>query len=329
MKILVNAISAENGGALSNLLEIYDYAKKDTTNDWLFITSVVSVQEGNNLKLMQFPKVKKNWINRLRFDYGRFKKIVKNFNPDVVYSYDFFQREKRSNAKWYFFSTNALYFTDINFSPSNSFGLWVRQTLLQRFAYNSIRQSDVVVVETEWMAQRISNKLNIPSERIEVRKHSVRPEYQQANSIKIEAPKYFFYPTSGYIYKNLEVIIKALEILQQNNYKPLVVFTLNGNENNYVKSIKKMSEAKKLSIKWVGSQTIDQMIECYNESILLFTSYLETVGLPLLEAKSLHRKIICPDLLYAKDALKEYDNVEYFNYTDANQLAVLMKRALG
>ncbi|RZL46281.1 MAG: glycosyltransferase family 1 protein, partial [Pedobacter sp.] len=44
---------------------------------------------------------------------------------------------------------------------------------------------------------------------------------------------------------------------------------------------------------------------------LLFPSRIETLGLPLLEAASLGKFIIASDLIYARETLSEYENVDF------------------
>ena len=64
---------------------------------------------------------------------------------------------------------------------------------------------------------------------------------------------------------------------------------------------------------WVGQQNREQMSDWYAQSILLFPSYLETVGLPICEAMSVGAPVLLSDCLYARDVAKEYANARYFS----------------
>lgn len=81
---------------------------------------------------------------------------------------------------------------------------------------------------------------------------------------------------------------------------------------------------KNLPIDLIGPLTKDEVYDFYQKSILLFPSYIETVGLPLLEAKKHHAPIIAANLDYAREVLNDYDKVKYFNPDDPEKLAMLM-----
>ena len=57
----------------------------------------------------------------------------------------------------------------------------------------------------------------------------------------------------------------------------------------------------------------------YTDSILLFPSYVESFGLPLLEAKMTGTPIVASDCPFSKEILKNYNKKVFFNpddYTD-------------
>ena len=71
-----------------------------------------------------------------------------------------------------------------------------------------------------------------------------------------------------------------------------------------------------LPIEFVGSLTREQVFDFYSKSILLFSSYIETVGLPLVEAKMHKTPILVSDCEFAHEVLDDYQNVDYFNPFD-------------
>ena len=325
---VVNAISAESGGALTNLSEMYKEAVENREIQWVFITGKIKLQPKENIKVLSYPEVKKSWFHRLAFDVCRSNRIINSFQPDVVYNFDFYRRSKRTCGDYYFFATNVLYYTDIVFSIKDSKELWLRQKLLKPLAFYSIRHSDYVVIESEWLRHRITAKTGFDSNRIIVKPHKV--VITPANEVEIgQAANFFFYPTSGYIYKNTKaIILSALELAKEGLF-PSIVLTLRGDETTEIVALKQQSEKNGLSICWIGNLDCKQMGRAYQKCVLLFPSYLETVGLPLLEAKSFNRKIICADQEYAHSALNGYPNVSYFNYANTAELASLMRYAIN
>ena len=70
MKIMVFDVPADSGGALTILNQYYDKAVKDTENEWIFIISTPILKSKMNVKVVNFPWVKKSWFHRLYFDIG-------------------------------------------------------------------------------------------------------------------------------------------------------------------------------------------------------------------------------------------------------------------
>ena len=139
----------------------------------------------------------------------------------------------------------------------------------------------------------------------------------------------FFYPANDSIFKNHEVIIRACQILREIGEKDYsIVFTLNGNENEHINQLNNESDRCFLNILWLGNLPRDEVFKLYSKSILLFPSYIETIGLPIYEAISVGCPIIVADCKYAKDVAKGYNDVEFFDYYDAEKLADLMRKQI-
>ena len=324
---VVFALGAENGGALSNLRELYNQAKEDRNDLWYFVVSVAQLQSEENIKVLNYPTVKKSWFHRLWFDVFIYKKIVQKYKPDEIHNQQTYFRQKGGNARYFFYETNALFFTEVRIKPTDSFSLWLRKVLLYPFEKYSIKHSDVVIVESDWLRKTILLKLGVPDNKIMVKHHNVvLPAVFSAvnteGSITV-----FFYPASAFFYKNHVVIIEALKLLPKRGCK--VVFTLTGTENKLIRKLKTEARKFDLPILWNGNMSKTEMVEMYNSSILLFPSFLESAGLPLYEARLLNRPIICADFEYSKYAMSGYNNVVFFSYNNSQQLAELMKQHMG
>ena len=66
--------------------------------------------------------------------------------------------------------------------------------------------------------------------------------------------------------------------------------------------------------------TRECVYEQYAKSVLIFPSYIETLGLPLLEARLTGCPIIAADTPFAKEILDGYNNVAYFGQFDSIRL---------
>ena len=59
--------------------------------------------------------------------------------------------------------------------------------------------------------------------------------------------------------------------------------------------IEKEAEEKTLPIRFVGMMSREDLFAQYARSVLVFPSYIETIGLPLLEARSVGAPILAAD----------------------------------
>lgn len=82
------------------------------------------------------------------------------------------------------------------------------------------------------------------------------------------------------------------------------------------------------NINYCGFLDKENLFKCYKEKILIFPSYIETVGLPLLEARSVGGIIFVADCPYAHEVLGDYENAYFFDPMIAIDLAELMRKAI-
>lgn len=71
-------------------------------------------------------------------------------------------------------------------------------------------------------------------------------------------------------------------------------------------------------IEYLGRIPYERVLAMYKAcDALVFPSYIETYGLPLIEAASLGIPIIAADLPYAREVLAGYDGAMFVAYNDA------------
>ena len=86
MRIMVFDVPAESGGALTILNQYYDTAIKDKENDWVFVVSTPELKETDNVKVLNYPWIKKSWFHRLYFDKLVANKLVDKYNVCLLYT---------------------------------------------------------------------------------------------------------------------------------------------------------------------------------------------------------------------------------------------------
>ncbi|WP_386084749.1 glycosyltransferase [Weissella cibaria] len=120
------------------------------------------------------------------------------------------------------------------------------------------------------------------------------------------------------VYKNHKVILEALSLLPKDIKRKIqIIFTLTESELINLTEIKSIPE----EIVLTGRVNKQEVAEILSRSILIFPSYIETFGLPILEAKQIERPLIVADVPVLRESVSDYEDVQYFNPFDSRHLA--------
>ncbi|MHB8129112.1 MAG: glycosyltransferase [Mobilitalea sp.] len=322
MRVMVFDVPAEIGGALSVLNDFYNEYKSDLKNEYIFVVSKPLLNETTNIKVLRFPWIKRSWFHRLYFDHFIASKLVREYKVDNVISLQniIVPHLKKHQS---LFVHNALPFADYRFSLFEDKLLWIYQNILSRSIFKSIRKADRVIVQTIWMQEKCIKQLKIEKSKIDIKKPNINIDVKRLYTKTQDSIITFFYPASFVVFKNHKVIIDACIKLKEqgiNNYK--VIFTLNGDEDKNVSALSNQVKKYQLPVCFVGSLSREKVFDYYSNSVLLFPSFIETVGLPLIEAKMHHTDILVSNCEYAHEILDIYDKVEYFDPFDSEELKI-------
>ena len=85
-------------------------------------------------------------------------------------------------------------------------------------------------------------------------------------------------------------------------------------------------EGTEEGILYTGRIPIDKVYQYYSSSCLVFPSYIETFGYPLVEARSAGAIILASDCEFSHELLDGYDNAYFFNPFDEAELINLMRK---
>lgn len=326
MNILVYDIAAENGGAITILNWFYNMHKKDIQNKYIYLLGKYTVNNTSNITVINVPQVKKSWIHRLIFDYVRARKYLKKYHIDKVISLQNTDIPF-ANISQTVYVHNALPFSDFRFKFKEDKKLWIYQNLIGRRIKKSIKRADLTIVQTEWMKRSILDNVHRIKGNIEV----LFPQIKLFQGIHYQGGDecIFFYPANSSKFKNHNVIFQAAKILKQRGIEEYkCIFTLHGNETEEIKRIQREAEDLNINFKWIGEIDRDEMASWYSKSILLFPSYIETIGLPIYEAKSVGAPLLLADCKYAREVVGVYGQVNFFKYNDSEKLAHLMEKKI-
>ncbi|MEG2813868.1 MAG: glycosyltransferase [Oscillospiraceae bacterium] len=324
MNILVLDVAATESGALIILNEYYQLFSKEHKNNYFFCVSTPSLEDTDNIKVLSFPWVKKSWFHRLWFDNHTCKKIIKENKIDEIFS---LQNTVISGAKipQTLYLHQPLPFVKYKYRFFQNVKMWTYQNIISRFIFSSIHKAKKVIVQTKWMKEAVIEKTGIDSNIIEIKSPIISTVIHNKFSTNWNGD--LFYPASNYEYKNHYLILKALLILKQSGFKiPKLYLTLKKEE--LPKKCNEIFSQLEDNVVLLGGISHDEVMDYYSKNALIFPSYIETFGLPLLEARMVGSPILASDCPFSNEILEGYANSNFFDPFDENQLANQIKKLL-
>ena len=310
--IIIYDIAADSYGALVILNQIVEEAKHDKDNDYyIFLSSGINKTHGN-LHYIHIKK-KKGLAHRLIWDlYGLKRYLKKNsIIPHLIISMQNMALLGFQGIPQMVYLHQSIPFSDFSLNPMKK---EERKLFFYKYIYKIMIFLTInftgsrVYVQTEWMKERATLLFR---KSIKVKKIAPSIEkYEGVRNVETNKNKYIlFYPTSNFKYKNIDTIIKAIDYLKVYNpeiYERIELQLTIDKDLRYCMASD--------NVKFIGYQSKDDMISLYeNSSAMVFSSYLESFGLPLIEAASLGLPIIVSDLPYSREILGTYDGAKFIN----------------
>ena len=300
MRIAVVDVAAQSSGALSVLNDFVDTLveqESGTEDEWFIITSIVDTNEANNIHNIKYPEIKRSWLHRLWWDYSSFRRLVKKLKVDLVFSLQNNGLPTKKLKQVVYFHNVLLVQHSFKFSfrVKAERILAIYSRILGPYIRYSWKNADAIIVQGDSVKQQVGRYF--PMSQIYVCKPKVKMEQQ---TIAVGKIKGFIYPATALKYKNFEMIIEAVKKLEEAGRQTEILFTISGNENTYAERIKKEAEKTK-SIKLIGYQNREFILEKYKEYGLIITSRLESFPVPIREAMCCQTVIVALDLAYVLD----------------------------
>ena len=322
-RILVVDVAAHEGGALSILQQYHQDSLKDTDNIYFFCVSLPELSSSATVKVLRFPWVKKSWLHRLWFEHVTLRRILRQCAPDEILSLQNILAGHTSLPQTLYLH-QPLPFCGYRFSLWQNPKFWIYQNIIGPRVLRSVRNAQKVIVQTHWMKEAVCQKAGISGETVEIcAPHTaVSPVgYFHADQWK----RSYFFPASAYSYKNHAAVLQAMLLLKQQGITDYTVrFTLTPEQLPLTKE----QESLRCQLILEGSMPSQEVMEEYTHSVLLFPSYIETFGLPLLEARETGTPILASDCPFSREILDGYADVSFFDPFRPEELARLMKQQL-
>jgi len=330
-RVVVVDIAASTVGALSILNDFTDFlALQDVGVDWVCLVSSDEISSSVPwIRVVRDAYAKRSWLHRLTWEILIAPRLVRHYAPDAVFSLQntavlftrvpqvVYVHQSLPFARWHRWS----------FFRSEEREMAVRAAVLGPVIRWSVRRASMTIVQTHWMQQVLAISSRVDSSRIVVVPPdcdvSLPPagEVGKSDMADLGQGIRLFYPASAMPYKNFEVAIQALILLQAQGHHAELTLTITGKENDYAKRIKQLATPLGDAVQFCGPISRHSVLLTLQHSILVFPSIIETFGLPLLEARKLGSWVIAADTPFAKEILDEYPRARFFASDSAADLA--------
>ena len=333
--IFVNATATTEGGALTILRQFLEginiYSNKNIYYYIFCSLDELGLYESKNIKVVNNIKGKK-WLDRIKWDLYELKKwsVKKHIKADLIISFQNTGVRYYKDIKQLIYLHQSIPFAkDINwdFFNKNERILWFYKNIYKRIIKYSIKDNSYIIVQTEWMRNAVIKQFNWDSSKIFVIKPNlVKISIEEISNLEFKDKKFhIFYPANKVIYKNHELIIRALRYIKDQKKKIydnlMIHFTIDDSlSNDRNDAIINLIRDLKVNdhIKLEGKLSYETVLSFYKScNLMLFPSYIETFGLPLIEAASFGIPILAADMDYSREVMVDYEGVKFLDYKDA------------
>ena len=277
------------------------------------------------IEYIEIPWSIKSWGHRLWCEYITLRRISRSMEtpylwfslhdttPPVsagrqaVYCHAPFPFMKRKASDWYLNPRIALF------------------SVFTGCAYRAfVRRNTFLVAQQEWFRKELAALTRFPAGRIIV----APPAFEVPRPVNVspDIPT-FIYPSFADCHKYFETLCKATVLLEKKlgEGKFRTVITVRGDENRYARFLKKRWGACR-SLEFAGLLPKDKLFELFGKaSALVFTSRIETWGLPISEFIPTGKPLLLADLPYAHEAASGAAGAAFFPVEDETALARLME----
>ena len=329
-RVVLSGVNIREAGGLS----VFRDALESLAREYGDRYEIVALVHRRNLfdvpgvTYFEYPTIASSWLARLRFEYWSSRGISARLKPKLWLSmHDMTPNVSAGIRAVYCQNPSPFYRPTISECFLDwRFGLF---TLFYRFLYQiNIRANNYVIVQQDWMRQAFMRLYGI---RNVVVAHPVVDLPNPAHapiSRPSDRPYRFFYPSFPRTFKNFEVCLKAARILERSGFHDFELWlTFDASVNRFASQVvKEFADVR--SVCWLGLLSRERIFELYAEAdCLLFSSRLETWGMPITEMRGFNKPILAADLPYARESAAGCQRVRFFDPDDAEHLADLMQQA--
>ncbi|PSV16636.1 hypothetical protein C0W59_05175 [Photobacterium kishitanii] len=333
VKIILSGVNLTEGGPLKIFQDAIESASKLDAEVICLVNNKELFNEINHKRVffveIKYPK--KNWIYRVFFEYIHSYFIGIKYKPEIWLSLHDMSTNLPKKIKQFVYCHNSAPFYQISlkdFKYDKKFSLF---TLFYLYLYRiNIKSNTAVICQQSWLAEEFKNKFKIKNVLVSYPiVENIDNEYNYQLKTKDSGHrKILFYPTLPRTFKNIELIIDAIEKKPELSDFLIIYITIDITQGDYAEYL--IERASRFScFKFTGYLQREKVNKLYELSdIVIFPSKLETWGLPISEAVYFNKPIILSDLPYAHETLGDYDKACFIPPDDNVFLSEILKKII-
>ncbi len=310
-KILINGLGIQDSGGITVFDKLLNEVKDSKHNYLIICNKNENIQKlirkytnSNNLEFICIRS--KGFLNRLYYENIIFRKIIKARNIKLVYNFSgssqfFFKIPKITkvhNLLFYSKKIDKIYF------DKKKYLSWLKQIFLKRVIFHMmIKNTKYIEVQSNHVKEYISDFVDILNKQFFIKSDINLPDnlFLKPKNFNFTKKIRFLYivgPHFEYLHKNFEDFIKTMNVLKKKNFDFEIIVTLS-KEQLYASSLwdKELDE----NTNFLGYISKDKLNKQFiDNTILISTSVIETLGLHVIEAIQNGVLSICPNENYSR-----------------------------
>ena len=319
MIILINALGITDSGGITVFQKVLQEFSSRKDNKYYFICNkgdgtIELARQFQGLKCFHFVFLNRGFFRRLYYEFFLFPLMLKKHNVDLVYNFSgSSQRFLFSNVSQVIKIQNLLFYSralDICYLDNKKYFLWVRQIFLKRIIYKyMLSRVKNIEIQSKHVKNYLSDYINIKNKKfyiksdIDVSDSAFYAPRQYNFSKKIKF-LYIVGPHFEILHKNLQDFINAMLNLTELGVDFEINITLTNDQLNNSKVWDASLNSKTNFLGYVSDQEKLTKLFC-NNTILISTSIIETLGLHVIEGIKNGVVTIVPNEPYASEVYGE------------------------
>lgn len=320
----VNASALKAGGALTVLREFIAHIQ-DENHYYIFINKAVDLNTfpcKNTIHLI--PVNVTGAIGRIVWDWFGFKRWFssRNLVPKVVISLQntSIATAKESKLIIYLHQGLALHGESWSFFKRKERSLAFYKYVYPLFIFMFAKKNTQFVVQTQWMQQALCSRFKREKKYVHVIKPNLIPIDVGAVPIKVLEERFtLFYPATSMVFKNHKELVYALHALDKSGQDMSEIglyLTIREEDDRELLALINQLNLKQ-NIHFLGALSYDDVLVYYKScTTVVFPSYIESFGLPLLEAAMFAKPLVVMDADYSREVISDYPGAIFAQRND-------------